>query len=402
MLGEPDEPGKGSQADGPLEDAVRRIFEDLSTEEFGQPADMIAVWRDDELLDALGAGDLGGESAPPRIDHPADPELLELLAAWRRDSAAEPSPLESLVPPCAVPPPSCRPARPRGIPVTSAALVVLTVVIGLALTVPHAAPGDLAPWGISRELDSHRAESIEVAQRTRDHLDEASAALTAGHAAAAAAALDEAGREVRQVRPQDGRRALQNRHRELKNELRRTKASPSRHVPPPAASTTDSPQPGVIPATDRETGSPRGGPSPDATPAREHKAVDRPTGQATSTPDRHGTMPSLDEASTSSIPTAQDHSQSLSEPSRTDAPSTLGRRDTPTGDEATDRPRADRPGSRHPDDRTADDQPAPQREETTHRRSEPRGDIERPHGDDVPHGRSGHHERGHQHRGTDR
>jgi hypothetical protein len=394
MLGEPDEPAKGSQPDGPLEDAVRRIFEDLSTEEFGQPADMIAVWRDDELLDAIGAGDPGAEVAPPRTDHPADPELLELLAAWRRDSAAEPSALEPLLPLRAVPPPPRRPARPRGIPVTSAALVALMVVIVLALIVPNGAPGDLAPWGISREHDSHWAASIEVAQRTRHHLDEASAALTAGRAAAAAAALEQAGREVRQVRPQDGRHALQNRHRELRSELRRAEASGPGHGRPPAASTTDSPQPGVVPATDRETTSSQDGPSP----------VDRPTVQATSAPHRRGTMPDQHETSTSSVPSVHDHSPSSSAPSRTDAPSTPSRRYTPAADGATDRPRTDdRRGHRHPDDRTAGNQRDPQPEETTHRRSDSRGGIERPHGDDDVAGRrSGHHEPGHQHRATDR
>ena len=59
------EAGEDSEPDRSLEAAVRRVFDDLSRDEFGEPADVFAVTRDDELLDWLGAVDLDAEPAPP-------------------------------------------------------------------------------------------------------------------------------------------------------------------------------------------------------------------------------------------------------------------------------------------------------------------------------------------------
>ena len=88
------EASEGSEPDQSLEAAVRRVFEDLSREEFGEPVDVFAVTRDDELLDWLGAVDLDAEPAPPAAQDPADAELIEMLLAWRRSvttDASEPA-----------------------------------------------------------------------------------------------------------------------------------------------------------------------------------------------------------------------------------------------------------------------------------------------------------------------
>src|SRR5690348_17458176 len=87
------EAGEPFEPDQSLEAAVRRVFDDLSREEFGEPADMFAVTRDDELLDWLGAVDLDAEAAPPPAQDPADSELIEMLLAWRRSATTNASEL---------------------------------------------------------------------------------------------------------------------------------------------------------------------------------------------------------------------------------------------------------------------------------------------------------------------
>jgi hypothetical protein len=220
------EAGEGSEPDQSLEAAVRRIFEDLSREEFGEPADVFAVTRDDELLDWLGAVDLDGEPAPPPAQDPADAELIEMLLAWRRSvttDAPEPAPPR---PPKGADAPGRRHAgRLRRIPVMSAVLAVLMVCVGLGVAVQDAMPGDPL-WGVSKVLNSGRAASIETTQ-TRRYLDVAHTELLLGHHAAAAAALAAAQQEIEQMRSDDDKRELQARQRELTNRLNRTTPAPS-------------------------------------------------------------------------------------------------------------------------------------------------------------------------------
>ena len=214
--GEPFEP------DQSLEAAVRRVFDDLSREEFGEPADMFAVTRDDELLDWLGAADLDAEPAPPPGQNPADAELIEMLLAWRRSVATDASELAPPQPPGDAAAPGQRHiGRRRRVPVVSAVLAVLMVCVGLGAAVQDAMPGDRL-WGVSKALNSERATSIETTAQTRRYLDVAHTELVLGHRAAAAAALAAAQREIAQMRSDDDKRELQARQRELTNQLNRT------------------------------------------------------------------------------------------------------------------------------------------------------------------------------------
>ena len=216
------EAGEGSEPDRSLEAAVRRVFEDLSREEFGEPVDVFAVTRDDELLDWLGAVDLDAEPAPPPAQDPADAELIEMLLAWRRSvttDASEPAPPR---PPRGADAPGRRHAgRLRRVPVVSAVLAVLMVCVGLGVAVQDAMPGDPL-WGVSKALNSGRAASIETTAQTRRYLDVAHTELVLGHHAAAAAALAAAQQEIAQMRSDDDKRELQARQRELTNQLNRT------------------------------------------------------------------------------------------------------------------------------------------------------------------------------------
>ena len=218
--------GENSEPDRSLEDAVRRIFDDLSREEFGEPVDVFAVTRDDELLDWLGAASLDAEPAPPPAQDPADAELIEMLLAWRRSVTTDAS---ELVPPRlaegADAPGRPHTGRRRRVPVVSVVLAVLMVCVGLGLTVQDAMPGDPL-WGVSKALNSGRAASIETSAQTRRYLDVAHTELVLGHRAAAAAALAAAQQEIAQMRSDDAKRELQARHRELANQLNRATPAP--------------------------------------------------------------------------------------------------------------------------------------------------------------------------------
>ena len=216
------EAGESSEPDRSLEAAVRRVFDDLSREEFGEPADVFAVTRDDELLDWLGAVDLDADPAPPPAQDPADAELVEMLLAWRRSVTTDASELAPPQPPKGADAPGRRHAgRPRRVPVVSAVLAVLMVCVGLGVAVQDAMPGDPL-WGVSKALNSERAASIETTAQTRRYLDVAHTELVLGHRAAAAAALAAAQREIAQMRSDDDKRELQARQRELTHQLNRT------------------------------------------------------------------------------------------------------------------------------------------------------------------------------------
>jgi hypothetical protein len=239
------EAGEDSEPDRSLEAAVRRVFDDLSRDEFGEPADVFAVTRDDELLDWLGALDLDAEPAPPPAQDPADAELIEMLLAWRRSVTTNASELAPQPPPRGADAPGRRHAgRLRRVPVMSAVLAVLMVCVGLGVTVQDASPGDPL-WGVSKALNSGRAASIESTAQTRRYLDVAHTELVLGHHAAAAAALAAAQQEIAQMRSDDDKRELQARHRELANQLNGTtpasgQLSGSRAATPPSRQREDS------------------------------------------------------------------------------------------------------------------------------------------------------------------
>jgi hypothetical protein len=227
-----------SQPDRSLEAAVRRVFDDVSRDEFGEPADVFAVTRDDELLDWLGAVDLDAEPAPPPAQDPADAELIEMLLAWRRSVTTNASELAPQPAPEAADTTGRRHAgRLRRVPAMSAVFAVLMVCVGLGVAVQDASPGDPL-WGVSKALNSGRAASIEGTAQTRRYLDVAHTELLLGHQAAAAAALAAAQQQIAQMRSDDDKRELQARQRELANQLNSTptsgQASGSRAATPPS------------------------------------------------------------------------------------------------------------------------------------------------------------------------
>jgi hypothetical protein len=305
------EAGEDSEPDRSLEAAVRRVFDDLSRDEFGEPADIFAVTRDDELLDWLGAVDLDAEPAPPPGQDPADAELIEMLLAWRRSVTTHASELAPPQPPKGADAPG-RPhaGRPRRVPVVSAVLAVLMVCVGLGVAVQDAMPGDPL-WGVSKALDTGRAASIETTAQTRRYLDVAHTELVLGHRAAAAAALAAAQQEIAQMRSDDDKRELQARHRELTNRLNRTTPAPgqisgSGAATPPSRQREDSAT--SISADEQQARSSRGPYPRAAAPAGTPSTTSEP-----SMSDEPETGPSDSSAAGSDTPGASRSATELSE-----------------------------------------------------------------------------------------
>jgi hypothetical protein len=63
-----------------------RIGTSISDGDFGDDEDVIVVWRDDELLNALGRMSEELDSVPVHFDVSADRQLVELLLSWKQGS----------------------------------------------------------------------------------------------------------------------------------------------------------------------------------------------------------------------------------------------------------------------------------------------------------------------------
>lgn len=63
-----------------------RIGTPISDGDFGDDEDVIVVWRDDELLNALGRMSEELDSVPVHFDVSADRQLVELLLSWKQGS----------------------------------------------------------------------------------------------------------------------------------------------------------------------------------------------------------------------------------------------------------------------------------------------------------------------------
>jgi hypothetical protein len=196
-------------------------------------------------------------------------------------------------------------ASSHRVPLTSAVLAVLLVLVGVGVASQDAMPGDVL-WNVSKAVNSRRAESIEVAQQARQNLDAAAAALEAGHPTAAAAALEAARGEVDRVLPEHGHSALQARHRELAGVLPRTAASRSSRTPAPEPSQAEDT------ATQLPADARRGAAGPPSSAVQAVTEQQMPAAQPT--PDRGGeeqkaqdtTARARDQAKTSEEQKAQD------------------------------------------------------------------------------------------------
>jgi Anti-sigma-D factor RsdA to sigma factor binding region len=178
-------------------------FDDLA-----EPADLVAVQADDELINALAAG--MSVSAPGVGGYDADDRVAAILAAWKADVDADPIPelvdtdtAVSTV--LAARPPSGR--TRHLVPVAAAAAFLVLAIGGVSVSSYNAQPED-ALWGISKVLYSERAESVEAAARVEERIGNAKDALASGQPVLAAQELAQAEKDLGAVRPQEGQSEL--------------------------------------------------------------------------------------------------------------------------------------------------------------------------------------------------
>jgi hypothetical protein len=216
--------------------------------------DLSAVQADDRLLDALGS------ATPGAAGSLVDDELNALLLAWRNE--VETAPFGELVDTeTAVA--TIQAARPQPvsrhrylIPLASAAAVLAIAFTGVSLVARDAQPGD-ALWGLTRVLYSEHAKSIEAAAIVRSDLDSARLALREGKVSEAREKLEKVEVSLESVSTADGKAQLEEKHKELENELNTNTSatSPSPTTSPvtqptePTKPTTPSSTPSSVPTT---------------------------------------------------------------------------------------------------------------------------------------------------------
>ncbi len=236
------------------------------------PIDFSAVQADDALLDMLRSGGTGsggtgsggtgsggtGSGETGTESTLTDSQVTDLLVAWRRDIEAEPIP-ELLDVDTALREVARARGRIRtgprrfGVPLASAASVLLVAFGGLGVAAQSAQPGD-SLWPLTRVLYSDHARSVEAAAAVRDELAKADAALREGRWDEAEESLRRARAQLAVIEPDQGREDLMQRHAELMGQLRSAPLPPEAPAPPPAAaSTTDVETPHEAPADPKES-----------------------------------------------------------------------------------------------------------------------------------------------------
>lgn len=264
------------------------------------PIDFSAVQADDALLDMLrsgetGSGDTGTESTL------TDSQVTDLLVAWRRDIDAEAMPklvdVDTALQELARARRRTRTGPHRfGVPLASAASVLLVAFGGLGVAVHSAQPGDPL-WGLTRVLYADHARSVEAAAAVRTELAKADAALREGRWDEAEESLRRARAQLAIIEPDQGREDLMERHAELMGQLRSAPLPPAEpEAPPPAAaSTTDVETTREAPASPSASGSaakttppttpPTSSPPPPASPPNAPASGEGVPGGTNSLPD---------------------------------------------------------------------------------------------------------------------
>jgi hypothetical protein len=179
-------------------------FDDLS-DVSDEPVDLVAVQADDELINALASGLAVPSPGIGRYD--ADDQVAALLAAWKAEVEAEPTPpLVDVEVAAARVRAASRPGSRRlrlVAPIAAAAVVALSVG-GLGYNAGvTAGPDDGLAWEIAKVVDGERVESVLAAERVEGLIAEAKAALTRGEPEEAAQALAAAARELPAVRAEE-------------------------------------------------------------------------------------------------------------------------------------------------------------------------------------------------------
>lgn len=195
---------------------------DFGSDDRADPADLMAIRADDELLDALASGHpLGdyfrpahGQSVGQRSDHeshadPDDQAVFEMLRAWRADCDTESIPELITIEEAAAAIAAGRRARPvrRLMPVTAAAALVVLALSGVGIAAGNAKPGSPL-WGLTSVLNPQRAASLEAVHNVQIALTSAKQALAEGNPTLAQQAITKAGPELDRIQDQSRKQQL--------------------------------------------------------------------------------------------------------------------------------------------------------------------------------------------------
>jgi hypothetical protein len=171
------------------------------------PVDLLAIRADDELLDALAAGDFSfgglGVGAEDGLDgFQDDQRMMAMLAAWRDDVLDTEVPelvtVEQASEAMVAGQRDTSYPRRRLMSVAAAAAVVVVGMSVVAIGAGTAEPGDPL-WGVSKTLNGDRAESKEAAQRVSVALASVQQALDEGRVKDAQATLAAVAPELSKV-----------------------------------------------------------------------------------------------------------------------------------------------------------------------------------------------------------
>lgn len=288
--------------------------EDLSEDDLDIDA-LVLVWKDDLLLDAIGAAKESDRLDVP-FDVSADRQLVEALRSWRRDVESDP-----LAP--VVGPDRARdaraPRRPRfRVPLVSA--LAAAVVLAFTALAAYGAGPDEALWPVTEVLYSQHAASVRAADDAGAAQAQAEAAMAAGQTHEAEAALHAAASRLPQVRNEDGQTKLQNRQRDLESQLD-APAAPKKSISEPGAP-THSPKTSAAPKpTSRQATHSARPESPSARANEPHDSI-----APTTTPRPH---PTSQPASASSTPPPHHQQPDKSPPDKSPRPTRSATTTTP-------------------------------------------------------------------------
>jgi hypothetical protein len=266
---------------------------------------LASVWKDDLLLDAIGRSAPGSDRLDVPFDVSADRQLVEALLTWRHD--IESCPLAPAEPDrardTAVEANVGSSRRPRfRVPVVSV-LAAAVVIVFTALAAYGATP-DEALWPVTEVLYSQHAASVRAADDAGAAQAQAEAAMAAGQKREAEAALHAAAGRIPQVRSQDGQTKLQDRQRDLEEQL----STPPEPATKPSASDAGAPRRRTSAAAESTSQQAPRSSRPESTSARAKESRDsiNQAAPATTRPKTHSTP----QPTSTNAPPREHHEQS--------------------------------------------------------------------------------------------
>lgn len=303
------------------------------------PLDLPAIQADDALLTALGADNLFGTSADAAgTDHQLDSDqrVVRLLKDWRGEIGATPLPAP-LDLPLAVELVQHAPAPRRSLkPMLAVAAAIAGLLLGSAAIGARSATPDSFLWPVTKMLWADRADSVEAGIDAREGIQQAEAALIAGHPEVAETALDYVTEVITRVEERDGRATLESDYHDIRVELEKVTAVATGSSSTSAASTS----PTGVPVTPSESPSLPVTTMPSETPvdpAIPVESTDIPTDPGTTVPDT--TPPDPTETTDPSTVTTDP----TTDPTVTDSTTTAD--DPQTGNDPSLAPPADAPAA---------------------------------------------------------